>query len=178
MLAPNGISIESNGKVWITDTASSMFISFDPLSQQFTKYITSVPQISTYGNASGLIKTPITRPYWNQFDSQGRLWFNEQVANTLAVFDPAKGTLVEYLVPSKNPNWSDCGTETDCGVAQVLAFTVSNDKVWFPEWVENNIGVLDSSVPLPLSVTASPTDVTVHRGQNATVTVTLSPNEQ
>ncbi len=178
ILAPNGISIGPGNKVWITDTASSMFISFDPQSQQFTKYITSPPQVSTYGNASGLIKTPITRPYWNQFDDQGRLWFNEQVANSLAVFDPVKGSLVEYLVPSKNPNWSDCGTLTDCGVAQVLDFTVSHNKVWFPEWVENNIGVLDSSVPLPLSQNASASNITLHRGQNETVNVTLVPNEQ
>ncbi len=178
ILAPNGISIGHDGKVWITDTASSMFISFNPQSQQFTKYITSYPQTSTYGNASGLIKTPITRPYWNEFDDQGRLWFNEQVANSLAVFDPVKESLVEYLVPSKNPNWSDCGNQAGCGVAQVLSFTVSHDKVWFPEWVENNIGVLDSSVPLPISQSVSTTDVTVHRGQNQTVTLTLNPNEQ
>ncbi len=178
ILAPNGISVSSGGKLWITDTASSMFISFDPQTQQFTKYITSPPQVSTYGNASGLIKTPITRPYWNQFDDHGRLWFNEQVANSLAVFDPAKGTLVEYLVPSKNPNWSDCGNLTDCGVAQVLDFTVAHDKVWFPEWVENNIGELDANAPLPLSLATSTTDVTLHRGQNETVNVTLNPNDQ
>lgn len=178
ILAPNGISIGPRGDIWITDTASSMFISFDPKSDQFTKYITSPPQVSTYGNASGLIKTPITRPYWNQFDDQGRLWFNEQVANSLAVFDPTKGSLIEYLVPSKNPNWSDCGTLSDCGVAQVLAFTVSHNKVWFPEWVENNIGMLDASTPLPLTLSASPTDINLHRGQNATVMVTLSPSEQ
>ena len=176
ILSPNGISIDSSGRVWLTDTSSSFFIRFDPQSQQFTKYITSVPPVATYGNASGLIKTPITRPYWNQFDDKGRLWFNEQVANTLAVFDPAKGSLVEYLVPSKNPNWSDCGTETDCGVAQVLAFTISGDKVWFPDWVENNIGVLDSSVPLPFSQSLSSSNVTVTRGHNSTVNVTLNPD--
>ncbi|HJU14108.1 MAG TPA: SMP-30/gluconolactonase/LRE family protein [Candidatus Nitrosotalea sp.] len=178
ILAPNGISVGPRGDLWITDTASSMFISFDPKSEQFTKYITSTPQVSTYGNASGLIRTPITRPYWNQFDDKGRLWFNEQVANSLAVFDPLKGTLVEYLVPSKNPNWSDCGTETDCGVAQVLDFTVGNGKVWFPEWVENNIGVLDPSVPLPFSQSVTTTSVTLHRGQNETVDMTLNPNGQ
>ena len=128
--------------------------------------------------SQGLIKTPITRPYWNQFDSQGRLWFNEQVANSLAVFDPIKESLVEDWVLSKNPNWSDCGNQTDCGVAQVLAFTVADNKVWFPEWVENNIGVLDPTVPLPLALNASTTVVTLHRGQNETVNVTLSPNEQ
>lgn len=178
ILAPNGISIGPQGKIWVTDTASSMFTSFDPKSQEFTKFITSPAPVSTFGNQSGLIKTPITRPYWNQFDDKGRLWFNEQVANTLAVFDPAKESLVEYLVPSKNPNWSDCGTLTDCGVAQVLSFTVSHDKVWFPEWVENNIGVLDSTVPLPFSESVSSSDITIHRGQNGTVSLTLSPNGQ
>lgn len=178
ILAPNGLSVGPNDKIWLTDTASSMFVSFDPQSQQFTKYITVLPQVSTYGNVSGLIKTPITRPYWNQFDDQGRLWFNEQVANSLAVFDPIKESLVEYLVPSKNPNWSDCGNQTDCGVAQVLSFTVANNKVWFPEWVENNIGMLDPTVSLPLVLNASTTAVTLHRGQNETVNVTLSPSEQ
>lgn len=177
ILAPNGISVGPDGKIWITDTASSLFISFDPQSQQFTKYITVPPQISTYGNESGLIKTPITRPYWNWFDEQGRLWFNEQVANSLAVFDPTKESLVEYLVPSKNPNWSDCGNQTDCGVAQVLYLTVAHNKVWFPEWVENNIGILDPTVPLPLQINASTTSVVLHRGQNATVNVSLTPNE-
>ena len=175
--APNGISIDPIGKLWITDTASSIFFSFDPQSQQFTKYITLPPPVSTYGNASGLIKTPITRPYWNQFDDQGRLWFNEQVANSMAVFDPSKESLVEYLVPSKNPNWSDCGIGQDCGVAQVLDFTVAHDKVWFTEWVENNIGLLDPSVGLPIDMNASTNSIIVHRGQNATMTIKLSPNQ-
>lgn len=175
--APNGISVDPKGRLWITDTASSIFFSFDPQSQQFTKYITSPPQVSTYGNSSGLIKTPITRPYWNQFDDQGRLWFNEQVANSMAVFDPSKESLVEYLVPSKNPNWSDCGTGQDCGVAQVLGFRVAHSKVWFTEWVENNIGLLDPTVGLPIDMSASATSISLHRGQNSTLTIALSPNE-
>jgi len=175
--APNGISIDQSGKLWITDTASSLFFSFDPQSQEFTKYMTLVPQVSTYGNASGLIKTPITRPYWNQIDDQGRIWFNEQVANSMAVFDPANESLVEYLIPSKNPNWSDCGIGQDCGVAQVLDFAVAHDKVWFTEWVENNIGVLDPSVALPIDMSISNTSVSIHSGKNETISLTLSPNQ-
>jgi virginiamycin B lyase len=176
--APNGIAIDSTGKLWIMDTASSLFYDFDPTSKQFTGHLTSPPPVSTYGNASGLIKTPISRPYWNHFDDKGRLWFNEQVANSLGVFDPSTQSLVEYLIPSKNPNWSDCGTLQDCGVAQVLDFTVENNKVWFTEWVENNIGVLDSSIPLPIDVSASDTSITVHRGQNATISLNITPQEQ
>ncbi len=176
--APNGISVDSNGKIWITDTASSFFSSFEPLTQQFTKFVTSPPPTSSYGNSSGLIKTPISRPYWNYFDDKGRLWFNEQVANSLGVFDPSKESLVEYLVPSKNPNWSDCGTIQDCGVAQVLDFTVDHNNVWFTEWVENNIGLVNTSTSLPLEVEPSSSSITLSRGQNQTLTVTLTPNEQ
>jgi len=176
--APNGITIDSAGKLWIMDTASSFFFDFDPNSKQFTKHLTSPPPMSSYGNASGLIKTPISRPYWNHFDDKGRLWFNEQVANSLGVYDPSTQFLVEYLVPSKNPNWSDCGTLQDCGVAQVLDFTVDHNRVWFTEWVENNIGVLDSSIPLPIDVNSPDTSITVHRGQNATISFNINPQEQ
>jgi len=175
--APNGISIDSAGKLWVTDTASSYFFDFDPNPGEFTKFLTSPPPKTSYGNASGLIKTPISRPYWNHFDDQGRLWFNEQVANSIGVYDPSKQSLVEYMVPSKNPNWSDCGTLQDCGVSQVLDFTVDHNKVWFTEWVENNIGVLDPSVPLPIDVNSSDSSITLHRGQNATISFTITSKD-
>jgi virginiamycin B lyase len=176
--APNGIAVDSSGKLWIMDTASSYFFDFDPASKKFTKHTTSPPPLSSYGNASGLIKTPISRPYWNHFDDKGRLWFNEQVANSLGVYDPFSQSLVEYVIPSKNPNWSDCGIIQDCGVAQLLDFTVDHNKVWFTEWVENNIGVLDSSVALPINVTASDSSIIIHHGQNVTVSLNISPQEQ
>ena len=178
MLAPNGISSSPENKIWITDAASSFFFSFDSQSQQFTKFITSIPRESTYGNSSGLIKTPISRPYWNHFDEKGRLWFNEQTANSIAVFDPAKESLVEYLVPSQNPNWSDCENLESCGIAQVLDFTINGDKIWFTEWVEDNIGVLDASVPLPLEVNVEPNDLVLKRGETTTLSFTITPEEQ
>jgi len=176
--APNGISIASDGKIWLTDTATSLFFTFDPQSKQFTKFTTPPPPFSTYGNVSGLIKTPISRPYWNHFDDKGRLWFNEQTGNSIAVFDPSKEYLVEYLVPSKNPKWSDCGGLADCGVAQVLDFATNDDKVWFTEWVENNIGFLDPAVPLPIQINTDQNNITLQRGQNITITSTVNPNEQ
>ena len=130
------------------------------------------------GVRPGLIKTPISRPYWNQVDDNGRVWFIEQVANSIGVFDPAKNSLVEYLVPSTNPNWSDCGALQDCGVAQVLGLTTREDKVWFTEWVENNIGFLDPKIPLPIDVSTTPTDIIFHRGENSTISFTITPNEQ
>ena len=178
MLAPNGISTSPENKIWITDAASSFFFSFDPQSQQYIKFITSVPREPTYGNSSGLIKTPISRPYWNSLDEKGRLWFNEQTSNSIAVFDPTKESLVEYLVPSQNPNWADCGNLEGCGIAQVLDFTISGDKIWFTEWVENNIGVLDSSIPLPIEVNLEPNEIILNKGETSTLSFAITPKEQ
>ena len=177
MRAPNGISIDGDDRIWLSDTSSSFFFRFDPQSQLFTKYITSPPKQTTYGNSSGLIKTPVTRPYWNSFDEIGRLWFNEQTGNSIAVFDPAKESLVEYLIPSQNPNWSDCGALQNCGIAQTLDFTINGKNIWFSEWVENNIGVLDSDTPLPFDLSVDQKNLILGRGENTTLSLTITPRE-
>ena len=175
MTTPNGIAAGPNGKIWIADTSSSFFFSFDPEDETFTRYITSKPHLATYGNSSGLIKTPVSRPYWTDFDDQGRLVFNEQTANRIGIFDPVHESLVEYLIPSKNPNWADCESIDDCGLAQVFDFTIDGDKIWFTEWVENNIGVIDTSLPLPFEADLDSQTIILKKGEKAQVTLTLTP---
>ena len=167
----NGLSIDENDNVWILDTSSSFFFKFDPNTNEFTKYVTSVPQKSTYGNATGVVKSPISRPYWAQTDMNGNLFFNEQTSNQLAVFDIDNEYLIEYMVPSKNPNWADCQDKSDsnCGVAQIFGFDVANDKIWFTEWAENKIGVVDMQKPLPFFVTIDKDLITLKKGETQTV---------
>jgi virginiamycin B lyase len=176
MNAPNGISVGNDGIVWIADTSSSFFYSFDPLTEKFTKYTTSKPDISSYGNATGLIKTPVSGPYWTDFDQKGRLVFNEQSANRIGIFDPNIESLVEYNVPSKNTIWADCDPLTDCGIAQVFDFTTQNDKIWFTEWVENNIAVLDTSIPLPFQIELDQTEITLKKGEKADLSMKVIPS--
>ena len=156
LLTPNGITFSDDGLLWIVDTTSSSFFSFDPLSEKFIQYVTADPMFETYGNQTGIIKSPISRPYWIENDDQGRLVFNEQAANNISVMDPRTQSLVEYHIPSKNPNWGDCDSGSDvlenCGIAQIFDFAISGEKIWFTEWVENKIGVVDTSVPLPLEI--------------------------
>jgi len=140
LLTPNGAVISNDGKIWLADTTSSSFFSFDPINEEFTQYVTAEPLLSTYGNQTGVIKTPISRPYWIDSDDQGRIIFNEQNANNISVFDPKSNSLVEYHVPSKNPYWGDCDPGTglmaaDCGLAQIFDFAVDGEKIWFTEWV-------------------------------------------
>lgn len=179
MLTPNGAATTPDGTLWIADTSSSSFYSFDPATEQFIQYVTADPLPSTYGNNTGLVKSPISRPYWIVADDAGRLVFNSQNANSLSVMDPRSQTLVEYHVPSKNPYWADCAVSdgslvADCGLAQVFDFTIHEDKIWFTEWVENNIGVVDTSVPLPFDIQPGPREVALFPGGNATVALQVA----
>jgi len=91
------------------------------------------------------------------------------------VFNPSSETLVEYTVPSRNPNWADCEGIEYCGVAQVFDFAVDDKKIWFTEWVENNIGVVDTSIPLPFSIDIDTKEIILKKGETAEVDVTVTP---
>jgi len=139
--------------------------------------------LNTYGNQTGIVKTPISRPYWIESDDQGRIVFNAQTANTISVMDPKSQSLVEYQIPSKNPNWGDCDPGTgimmpDCGLAQVFDFTIDGKKIWFTEWVENNIGVVDTTVSLPIEIQLESDSVILKPGDSEHFNFVVSPNSQ
>ena len=173
LTTPNGVAVGSDQKVWLADTSSSYFFSFDPKTKEFTKYVTSIPTIDSYGDASGFIKNPVSRPYWIEH-SDGNLIMNEHNANRIGVFNPSSETLVEYTVPSRNPNWADCEGIEYCGVAQVFDFAVAGEKIWFTEWVENNIGVVDTSIPLPFSIAIDKDKITLEKGQTTQITLEVT----
>ncbi len=175
LLTPNGAVATEDGKIWLADTSSSNFFSFDPVTEEFLQYSTPAPALATYGNYSGIIKTPISRPYWIETNDLGQLVFNEQTANRMAVMDPKSESLVEYSVPSMNPNWGDCGEIEPCGLAQIFDFTVRGDKIWFTEWVENNIGVVDTSIGLPFEIGLDSNLVTLEAGQMKNIDFVISP---
>ena len=54
--------------------------------------------------------------------------------------------------------------------AQVFDFAVDGKKIWFTEWVENNIGVVDTSIPLPFSIDIDTKEITLKKGETAMVT--------
>ena len=182
LLTPNGVTFSDDGLLWIADTTSSSFFSFDPSSEKFVQYVTAQPMFETYGNQTGIIKSPISRPYWIENDDQGRLVFNEQTANNISIMDPKEQSLVEYHIPSKNPNWGDCddGFEVldNCGIAQIFDFTISGDKIWFTEWVENKIGVVDTAVPLPLEIQLKQNTLDISPGESHELYYTISTKSQ
>ena len=173
LTTPNGVAVGPDQKIWLADTSSNYFFSFDPRTEEFTKYVTSIPTIDSYGNASDFIKNPVSRPYWIE-RSDDNLIMNEHNANRIGVFNPFSETLVEYTVPSRNPNWAVCEGIDYCGVAQVFDFAAYGEKIWFTEWVENNIGVVDTSIPLPFSIDIDKKQITLEKGQTTQLTLEVA----
>jgi len=167
---PNGVAVGPEQKIWIVDTSSNYFFSFDPKTEEFTRYVTSTPTSDSYGNFG---KNPVSNPYWIEH-SDGNLIMNQHNANRIGVFNPSSETLVEYTVPSRNPNWADCEGIEYCGVAQVFDFAVDGKKIWFTEWVENNIGVVDTSIQLPFSIDINTKEITLEKGETAVVTLQVT----
>ena len=183
LLTPNGAQVADNGTIWLADTTTSFFFNFDPLTEEFTQYVTAEPLLSTYGNQTGIVKSPISRPYWMESDDQGRVIFNAQTANNISVMDPKSQSLVEYHIPSKNPYWGDCDSGNgmllaDCGVAQVFDLAIHGEKIWFTEWVENNIGVIDTSIPLPLEIQLESDTLTLAPGESQHFNFVVAPKSQ
>ncbi len=175
MKTPVGLSVDQNNDIWIADTSSSSFFKFSQSDEKFTKYVTPHPKEAVYGNVTGVIKSPITGPYWTQIDGK-KLIFNEQLGNEIAVFDIEGESLVEYEIPSRNPNWADCGMHPECGIAQAFGLKSAGNRVWFTEWAENNIGVVDLSKQLPFDFKISQKEITLNKGQTVKLQIQLVPS--
>jgi len=192
--SPVGIAPDDDGSLWINDHGTSMFINFNPSTNETTQYATSLPQRSTSielyekclkqpnGSAITCHGYPVSLPYWNAIDGQGRIWFNEHQGNSIGVFDPSSGTLIEYFIPTQNPQWGACENyQEPCGISNPLQFTLApNGKVWFTEWSESRIGVLDSNVPVPISLEILTDDkpITLSHGETLTLDIALTASEK
>ena len=177
-LSINGIEFDNNGNIWLSDSSSSSFYKFQPIygNATFTKYITSEPSIESYGNFSGNIKSPISRPNWMNSNYLGNIVFNEPQANKIGIMNPETETLIEYNIPSRNHHWADCGENKNCGISQVLEYALDNEKIWFTEWAENNIGYIDTSIPIPVSIELDPAEISLKSGGLETIQFTLTSN--
>ena len=126
------------------------FFMFELQTGKVTKYSTSLP---TSRNST------TTLPYYNMY-RDGKLWFSEHEGNSIAYFDTANSTLVEYQIPSRGKIWGN--------TSNPLQFTLDkNGSVWFTEWTENKIGLLDSekakNLPLWISIPANNTTINLDK---------------
>ena len=174
--SPVGIAIDKKGNPWITDHGTSIFFMVNATNGKVTEFSTSpLSRISAnIPKGSGY-----TLPYWVKMDTRGNLWFNEHIGNKIARFNTTDGTLVEYWIPTQNRLWAPCTpNESSCGISNSLQFSIGkNNQLWFSEWTENKLSMLNGSIPLPFVVDTSSTDLNIKRGETAEIPLSVSANE-
>ncbi len=183
--SPVGIAVDANNRLWINDHGTSSIVIFDPVNNQTSSIVTSLPiketspylyeqclEIKNIEECGGL---RASLPYWNII-VEDKLWFNEHYGNTLAVLDMDDLTLIEYIVPTMNPNYAKCEGYEPCGIANVLQFDIEGDKVWFSEWSEGKIGVLDTTRKIPVSLEVDES-ITLIRGSNTPINIKVNADE-
>lgn len=137
---PVGIVEDDQGRLWINDHATNLFFMLDPSTKNTKQFSTSLP--STRNSTT-------TLPYFNELRDK-RLWFNEHEGNAIAYFDTENNTLVEYHIPTRSKIWGN--------TSNPLKFAIdSKGSIWFTEWTENKLGLLESSKidKLPITMNVS-----------------------
>ncbi len=201
--SPTGIAVDSHGKVWLTDHATSSFYKISPpedsknLTSQNIEHVVTSPLSSRivgidYNDISNksvnLYKN--TLPYWIKTTKDNSIWTNEHVGNKIARFVPDNDTLIEYWIPTQNIHYSVCdpiNSSNQCGYSNVLQFDVSaessNDSagigsgVWFTEQSENKIGFIDLDKVIPISLSVNPKVISLRNGNNSTESIEISINK-
>jgi len=158
---PVGIAVDSSGDLWLTQHGASLVSEFNPVTHYFRTFSTSIPPPGA------------SYPYFVYVDnSTGNIWFNEHYGNTISVFDPRSNTLVEYEIPSKNPE--------DGNISGALTMTLSSSGTpWFTELYTGKIGEINYSAPVNLFVNVSTDDVSLQNQSTASVTLSIQgPSNQ
>ena len=160
---PISIIEDDFGKLWINDHATSLFFEFNPKNGQIKKYSTSLP--STRNNTSSL-------PYYNEY-REGKIWFNIHEGNAIGFFDPENNTLVEYHIPTRSKIWGN--------TSNPLKFAIDTRRsVYFTEWTENKIGVLNASnlnkIPIFMNISKNIIELNSKESKGDTIDVYLQNN--
>ena len=174
--SPVGIAIDKKGNPWITDHGTSIFFMINATSGAITEFSTSpLSRIS----ANIQKEYGYTLPYWIKIDTDGILWFNEHIGNKIARFNSTDGTLVEYWIPTQNNLWAPCApNDSACGISNTLQFSIGKNKqIWFSEWTENKIGMLNGSKPLSFAVDTTSKEFNMKKGETSEVPLIISAND-
>lgn len=161
-LDPNGtfydIKVDSKDKVWVSVFAYGELVRIDPVTEETKAYhAPDSPSIrglevdaqdnvwfgSFNGNSLGKLDPrtgtftmyhPPTRfamPYGIAADKKtGKIWFADLNGNNISRFDPNTGEFTEFPIPSDNAAPRFIGLD-------------SKGRVWFTEWMNGKIGVVD-----------------------------------
>jgi virginiamycin B lyase len=200
--SPTGIAVDPQGKVWITDHATSSFYKVSPpensnnitgldiehvVTSPLSSRIVGIEYDDISNKSANLYKN--TLPYWIKTSKDNSIWTNEHVGNKIARFVPDNDTLIEYWIPTQNIHYSVCdpiNSSKQCGYSNVLQFDVSarssqdsvdiGSGVWFTEQSENKIGFIDLDKVIPISLSVNPKAISLSKSNHTTERLEISVN--
>ncbi|MGH9909464.1 MAG: virginiamycin B lyase family protein [Nitrososphaerales archaeon] len=143
--SPFGIAVLNN-LLYISDHGSSKIAKFVPSSNSLTIYWTSPVQEIPVN------EFPDTIPAQLLIDKESNIWFAEHVGNRIARLDPITNVITEYEIPSG-----------PLSITLWLSIAPNGD-VWFTEWASNNIGFVNTSIPVPFVVNLDRNIITLEAG--------------
>ena len=177
--SPVGLALDQSNTIWISDHGTSIFASLNSSDGKLTKFVTS--PVSSRINEGKKFDNAYSLPYWmKNSDNDIALIFNEHTGNKIGKYYPQNMTLVEYWIPSQNKLFgvcSDLSKSDSCGIGNILQVSPEvNSSIWFTEWSENKIGMIDTSIPLPFSVSTSIDNLEIKPGNAKEIKILLESN--
>jgi streptogramin lyase len=151
LIAPIQIAVDNSGIVWFTDHGDNEFGWFNPKTNAWRTLPIGYCQ---YNCAYGLPNAI--------FVNNGEIWFSEHIAGRIGRYNPNSGLLTEYVISSSSSPlawWAEPGP---------------NNLVWFTALGLGEIGYVNASIPVPLSINGVLADVVVQRGGYQRVPVIVS----
>ena len=149
------VAVDNSGDVWFTDhEGDNQFGVFNPQTNTWKTFpIGYCPDACVSGLPNAIF-----------VDSHNEVWFSEHIAGRVGRYDPSSGVLTEYVV-SSTPNvfpliwWARPGP---------------NNLVWFVANGLGEVGYVNASLPVPLTLAGPSGDVAIQKGSSKSISVSIS----
>jgi streptogramin lyase len=151
--------VDKTGLVWFTVHDGNEFGNFNPSTGQWQLFPIG------YCPDSYVADCEIGLPNAIDTDPSGQVWFSEHVSGRIARYDPASGTLTEYMMPTSS---SYCTKE--CAPLAWWMWPGKNNLVWFVAFGLGEIGYVNASLAVPFDI-ISPSHVDVPQAGCANIVV-------
>jgi streptogramin lyase len=153
---PIQLAVDRGGVVWFTDHGLGQFGSFNPSTGEWRVF--GIGYCSEPYNPD----CPVGLPNAISLDSNGMIWFSEHFAGRVAKYDPSTGSLTEYFVPATTIPyvwwmWPGPG-----------------NLVWFTAFGLGEIGYVNASLPVPISIGAGVEPVKVEQGMSRAIPASIT----
>src|SRR5436853_3078060 len=150
------LAVDRGGVVWFTDHGRGQFGSFNPSTGEWRVFGIG------YCSESYNPDCPVGLPNAISLDSNGMIWFSEHFAGRVAKYDPTIGSLTEYFVPATTIPyvwwmWPGPG-----------------NLVWFTAFGLGDIGYVNASLPVPISISTGVQPVKVEQGASQDILASIT----